>query len=85
MPHAPLLMLPVTGLPPQVTTQSTPALTLSPTGIMLSFAVPAIASEVTAPLAPVMEMGAAFAPEMEPLPQPAIIVPSIAAQTPAQS
>jgi hypothetical protein len=36
VPQAPLEILPVTGLPPQVTVQLTPALTLSPAGVMLT-------------------------------------------------
>jgi hypothetical protein len=36
VPQAPLLILPVTGLPPQVTVQFTPALAVSPTGVMLT-------------------------------------------------
>jgi len=45
-------MLPVTGLPPQVTIQSTPALVLSPDGIMLSFSVEATTSVLTFAVAP---------------------------------
>ena len=72
-------MLPVTGLPPHVTAQSTPAFALSPTGIMLSWAVPPAASEVNcdaAPLALVTEMAPAFTPEVETLPQPDASMPS---------
>jgi hypothetical protein len=35
VPHAPFLMLPVSGLPPQRTVQSTPARARSPVGIIL--------------------------------------------------
>jgi len=46
-------MDPVTGLPPQVTVQSTPALLLSPIGFMLNVVVPvtlkAVTVEETAP------------------------------------
>jgi len=73
-------MLPVTGLPPQVTIQSTPALVLSPDGIMLSFSVEATTSVLTfavAPLESITEIGPAFAKE-ELLPQPEIVKPSTA-------
>jgi len=53
VPQAPLAMDPVTGLPPQVTVQSTPALLLSPIGVMLNVVVPvtlkAVTVEETAP------------------------------------
>ncbi len=39
VPHTPFVILPVTGFPPQVTAQSTPALMASPVGSMLSFVV----------------------------------------------
>ena len=47
VPHEPLLTLPVTGFPPQATTQFTPASMLSPEGIMLSCTVEATTSELT--------------------------------------
>jgi hypothetical protein len=64
VPQAPLVMLPLTGLPPQATTQSTPALMRSPVGIMLNFTVEAMASTVTLadePLALVKVIGVAVA------------------------
>ena len=76
VPHAPLVIMPVTGLPPQVTVQSTPALLLSPTRVMLSFAVPVKVSELTVPveeLEAVIEIGPALAPVVETPPQPATI------------
>ncbi len=66
------MLLPVTGLPLQVTVQSTPASVLSPTGVMLTFAVAVTPRDVSCPeitpLASVMEMRPAFV--LEPLPQP---------------
>jgi hypothetical protein len=77
-------MLPVTGLPPQITVQSTPAFALSPVGIMLNFSVLAKASETTGPVTPaalVREIGPAFAsPDVALLPQPASMEPSAVAQ-----
>jgi len=84
VPHAPLVTLPLTGFPPQVAVQSTPALMLSPVGIMLSVAVVATASEVTfavPPLELAIKIVPAFAPEPEPLPHPASTMPSTARQT----
>ena len=72
VPQAPLATLPVTGLPPQVTTQSTPALMLSPVGIMLNFTAEAIASVETFPEAPRESMkliGPAVACRLEVPPQ----------------
>jgi hypothetical protein len=66
-------MLPVTGLPAQTTIQSTPALRPSPTGIMLNDAVEAIATVFPWPLEAPIKIGPAFAPEVAPWPQPAII------------
>jgi hypothetical protein len=71
-----LVIVPVTGLPPQVTVQSTPALLLSPVGVMLSFAVPVRVSELTVPVEAseaVIEIGPALAPVVETPPQPATI------------
>jgi len=39
VPHAPPVTLPVTGLPPQVTVQFTPALAVSPIGVMLTWTI----------------------------------------------
>jgi hypothetical protein len=39
VPQAPLETLPVTGLPPQVTVQLTPALALSSTGVMFTWTI----------------------------------------------
>jgi hypothetical protein len=64
VPQEPLAILPVTGLPPQVTTQSTPALVLSPVGIMLNFTAEAMASTESfseAPLELMKLMGPAVA------------------------
>ena len=76
VPQAPLVMLPVTGLPPQETTQSTPASMLSPAGIILNFTVEVMASAVKfpeTPLALVMRMDPALAWEEVVPPQPVII------------
>ena len=75
MPHAPLTMLPVTGLPSQVTVQSTPALLLSPTGIMLNFTGEPMARVVAftaVPLELVIAIGPAVAFVVETLPQPEV-------------
>jgi hypothetical protein len=78
-------MLPVTGLPSQVTVQSTPALLLSPTGIMLNWNLEAKESEVIGPPTPaafVVAMGPAFAPPIVELtPQPVNTVASAAMHT----
>jgi hypothetical protein len=82
-------MLPVVGLPPQVTVQSTPALLTSLSGVMLNCAVVATASEVipVVPLELVMEMEPALAEveETELPPQPAIIIPSAVTQIAPQT
>jgi hypothetical protein len=76
VPHAPLVMLPVTGLPPHVTVQSTPASALSPDGIMLSFSGEPMESALpgaVTPAAVTVEMGPALTPEVAPPPQPDVI------------
>src|ERR1700754_187811 len=72
-------MLPVRGLPPHVTVQSTPALRLSPEGVMLNCRVSKMASWVTAPAFPlelVTEIEPAFAAGLELLLHPALTRPS---------
>jgi len=39
VPQAPFVILPVTGLPPQVTVQLTPASAVSPTGVMFTWTI----------------------------------------------
>ncbi len=68
-------MLPVTGLPSHVTVQSTPALLLSPTGIMLKSKEEPMASTLVfaaVPLDVLIAIGPAVACEVEVLPQPAV-------------
>jgi hypothetical protein len=76
VPQAPLVMLPVVGLPPQVTVQSTPALATSLDGIMLNDIFEPMESavaEAVSPFALVIVIGVALTPEVEaPPPQPAI-------------
>jgi hypothetical protein len=71
------VIVPVTGLPPQVTDQSTPARLLSPTGIIARFADPPTIRAVTGPLATAEDAmtGPAFGLDLAPLPQPEIPVP----------
>jgi hypothetical protein len=83
VPQAPLLMLPVTALPPQIIVQSTPALTLSPEGIMLSDILEATARALMLPELPpalAMVIEPAFADAAELPPQPAISMPATRAQ-----
>ncbi len=73
VPHAPFVMLPVTGFPPHMTVQSTPALLLSPEGVMLNVSFElkesALAGAVT-PVAEVIAIGLAFAAVVELPPHP---------------
>ena len=83
VPHAPFVMLPLTGLPPQVTVQSTPALIVSPDGIILSFNVEPIESALpvaTTPLEFATEIGPALTPDAEPPPQPVNVMLIVARQ-----
>jgi len=72
VPQAPPVTLPVTGLPPQVTVQFTPALEVSPTGIILTATIEPAAREESCPddvpLGLVTEICPAFT--LEPLEQP---------------
>ncbi len=47
VPQAPPVTLPVTGFPPQITVQFTPALVLSPTGVILTATIDPAAREVS--------------------------------------
>ncbi len=73
VPHAPFVMLPVTGFPPHITVQSTPALALSPDGVMLNVSFElkesALAGAVT-PVVEVIAIGPAFAAVVELPPHP---------------
>jgi hypothetical protein len=74
-----LLILPVTALPPQIIVQSTPALILSPEGIMLSDILEATARALMLPEAPpalAIVIAPAFADAAELPPQPAITMPA---------
>ena len=84
VPHAPFTTLPVIGLPPHVTTQSTPALRRSPLGIMLSGSGDATASVVT--FEPVKTIGPAIAPAPEAPPHPVAMDSTETSEiTPAQT
>jgi hypothetical protein len=78
VPQAPLVKLPDVGLPRQVTVQSTPALVTSFDGIMLRFSLEPTeraTAGLVRPFAFAIEIGFAFTPAVELLPQPAIITP----------
>lgn len=75
MPQAPLVRLPVVGLPPQATVQSTPRLFTSFDGFVLRESLEPIERTLAgavSPLAFVIVIGAAVAvpPDVEPLPPP---------------
>jgi hypothetical protein len=73
VPQAPFVVLPVTGLPSQVTLQSTPAFRLSLIGVIVRSAFAPVAREVncplTAPVGSVTEIAPALLDKL--LPQPA--------------
>jgi hypothetical protein len=86
VPHAPLVKLPVVGLPRQVTVQSMPALATSLDGIVLRLNFEPTDSAMAGavkPLALVIEIGPALTPEVVPLPQPTIV--RLKKVTPAQA
>ena len=73
LPQEPLLVLPVTEFPLQVTAQSTPSLLLSPTGVMLKRNVEPTGNVLTVTAVPaplVMEIAPAVAFAVVLLPQP---------------
>lgn len=78
VPHAPLVKIPVVGLPRQVTVQSTPALMTSFDGIMLRFNLEPIeraTAGLVRPFAFAIVIGFAVTPDVELFPQPAITTP----------
>jgi hypothetical protein len=73
VPHAPPVRLPVTGLPPHVTVQSTPASRASLTGVMVTCTFEPITSDLigpeTVPLRAATEIAPASAPDAAPHPR----------------